>query len=358
MLKSFTSIKIKNMTVKNRIMRSATMENMADEEGFVTDEILKLYLNLADGGTGLIVTGACAVEKSGRAWNRQMAVWDDKYIKGLEKIAEVIHRYGNGCKCAVQLHHGGVSGYGYSYGGKNTGYALSDLTKKEITNTIKAFGDGALRIKKAGFDAIAVHGAHGYLISQFMSPITNNRTDQWGGNLKNRIRFAIEVCYAIKDKIGNEMPLLWKINCDDCIEGGQGIKEYMQAASKLTESGVDLIEISGGLKDQVKLRSRLKRKAGCGEAYFRYAVKPFKEAVGEKALAVTGGIRSLHIMEELLNEGLDFLGICRSLICEPDLPAKFLEIPRQKTARCISCNKCLLGIASEPVRCVEFSKQL
>lgn len=355
-LKSFTSSKIKNMVVKNRIMRSATMENMADDDGFVTEEILKLYLNLAMGGTGLIVSGACAVERSGRVWNRQMSLWDDKYIKGLEKLAETIHRHGNGCKCAVQLHHGGVLGYGYSYGAKGTGYALGELTKEEIQNTIKAFGNGALRVKKAGFDAVAVHGAHGYLISQFMSPLTNNRSDQWGGSLKNRIRFAIEVCYAIKEKIGEEMPLLWKINCDDCLEGGQGIEEYREAASKLTESGVDLIEISGGLKDQIKLRARLKQQAGYGEAYFRHAVKPFKEAIGEKALAVTGGIRSLHIMEELLNEGLDFSGICRPLICEPDLPARFLEISKQKTAKCISCNKCLLGIASESLRCVEYSK--
>ncbi|SFG01387.1 2,4-dienoyl-CoA reductase [Desulfotomaculum arcticum] len=352
MLKTFTPEKINQMTVKNRILRSATMENMADEEGFVTEEILKLYAALTAGGTGLIVTGACAVEKNGRVWNRQLAAWDDQHIQGLEQIAEVIHRYGKGCRCAVQLHHGGVSGYGYSYGAKGVSYALSDFTAEEIKRIIQAFGDAALRVKKAGFDAVAVHGAHGYLISQFMSPATNNRTDQWGGSLSNRTRFAVEVCYAIREKIGAEMPLLWKINCEDYLEGGQGINEYLEAATQLTKSGVDLIEISGGLKDQVKLRSRLKQQAGRGEAYFRHAVKPFKQAIGEKTLAVTGGIRSLQVMEELLAEGLDFLGICRPLICEPDLPAKFLEISQPHTSNCISCNQCLLGIAGGPVRCL------
>ncbi|KJS12630.1 MAG: hypothetical protein VR67_07705 [Peptococcaceae bacterium BRH_c8a] len=356
MLKSFTPLSIKHMTVKNRIMRSATMENMADEDGFVTDQIIKLYSDLAAGGTGLIITGACAVEKNGQVWNRQMAAWDDQYINGLERIATAIHRSGKDCKCAVQLHHGGLAGFGYSYGGKNSGFSLSDLTTAEIKSIIKTFGDGALRIKKAGFDAVAVHGAHGYLISQFMSPVTNNRTDHWGGTLSNRLRFAIEVCYAIKEKIGAPMPLLWKINCDDYIEGGQGIDEYLQAAFVIAESGVDLIEVSGGVKDQIRLRAKLKQQAGPGEAYFRFAVKPFKQAIGAKALAVTGGIRSLPIMEELLNDGLDLLGICRPLICEPDLPDKFQAVSKQVTARCISCNKCLLGIANEPVKCVEFCK--
>ncbi|GBF32066.1 2,4-dienoyl-CoA reductase [NADPH] [Desulfocucumis palustris] len=356
MRKSFTLLKIKNMTVKNRILRSATMENMADPEGFVTGEILKLYSGLAGGGTGLIVTGACAVEKSGRVWDRQLSAWDDKYIKGLEQIAEVVRRYGSGCKCAVQLHHGGVSGYGYSYGAQGTRHALSDLTGEEIKGAIKAFGEAALRIKKSGFDAVAVHGAHGYLVSQFLSPVTNNRTDQWGGGLNNRIRFALEVCYAVREKTGEEMPLLWKINCDDYIEGGQGIEEYGEAARRLAEAGVDLVEISGGLKDQVKLRAGLKHQAGGGEAYFRHAVKPFKEALGEKPLAVTGGIRSLQVMEELLNEGADLVGISRPLIFEPDLPSRFLANSKQKTAGCVSCNKCLLGIAGGPLRCVEFNK--
>lgn len=356
MYQTFTSLKIKHMTVKNRIMRSATMENMADEKGFVTGDILKFYSKLAAGGVGLIISGACAVEPSGKVWGRQLAVWDDQCIEGLAKMAEVIHRYGNGCQCAVQLHHGGVAGYGYSYGAKGSTPVLSDLSDQDIKNIIGAFGDGALRVKKAGFDAVAVHGAHGYLISQFISPVTNNRTDQWGGNLANRLRFAVEICYAIKEKIGAEMPLLWKINCDDYIAGGQGIDEYAQAAAKIAASGVDLVEISGGLKDQVKLRAMLKQQAGQGEAYFRQAVKPFREAIGAKALAVTGGIRSLSIMEELLNEGVDIVGMCRPLICEPDLPAKFRADAGQKAARCVSCNKCLLGIANEPVRCVEFSK--
>lgn len=356
MLKSGLPFTIKNMTVKNRFMRSATMEYMADIDGFVTDDLLKLYYDLARGGAGLIITGACAVEPSGRIWDHQLAIWDDKYINGMKKIAKVIHRYGENCKCAVQLHHGGMAGYGYSYGAKDTGYLLKNVTKQEIKATIKAFGKGALRVKKAGFDAIAVHGAHGYLISQFLSPITNNRTDEWGGSLDNRMRFALEICYSIRENIGDDMPLLWKMNCDDYHEGGQGIEDYVKVATKLVEVGVDLIELSGGVKDQIKLRARLKKEAGHKEAYFRNAIKPFREAIGNKALAITGGIRSLDVMEELLDEGLDFLGLCRPLICEPDLPNRLLNTLDKRTAKCISCNKCLARIARQPIKCVEFDE--
>lgn len=351
-----SSFTLKNITIKNRFMRSATMENMADKEGFVTEDLLKLYQDLAAGGTGLIITGACAIEKSGKVWDHQMAVWDDSYIEGLEKIAGVIHRYGDGCKCAVQLHHGGAAGYGYSYGGKNNSYTLKDLTEQEIKNTIRAFGEAALRIRKAGFDAVAVHGAHGYLISQFLSPITNNRTDQWGGNLEGRLRFALEVCYAIREKAGDALPMLWKVNCNDYHQDGQGLEGYVRMAAKLTDAGVDLIEISGGVRDQIKLRARLGREAGPKEAYFHEAIKPFRDAVGDKALAITGGIRSLNAMENLLADGVDLIGISRPLICEPDLPGKMLKERVQNEAQCISCNKCLLSIAREPISCMKSDK--
>jgi 2,4-dienoyl-CoA reductase-like NADH-dependent reductase (Old Yellow Enzyme family) len=347
---------IRNLTVKNRIMRSATMENMADDRGFVTDALVNLYHDLALGGTGLIITGAAAVERKGRVWIHQTALWDDRYINGLANIAKAIHENGNDCKCAVQLHHGGMTGFGYSYGAKDSGYSLNDASDSEIREIIDAFGSAALRVKKAGFDAIAVHAAHGYLISQFLSPLTNNRADQWGGSLAKRIRFALEVCQSIRNKAGHDFPLLWKMNGADYCNGGSEIVEYVQIAGKLVQAGVDLIEVSGGVKEQIKLRGKLKKEAGEKEAYFRDAIQPFRKAIGNKALAITGGIRSLNIMQGLIDEGLDMLGICRPLISEPDFPNKIFESPEKNTARCTSCNKCLLRIATQPLKCVEFDK--
>jgi 2,4-dienoyl-CoA reductase-like NADH-dependent reductase (Old Yellow Enzyme family) len=332
------------------------MENMADEQGLVTDTLVNLYDDLASGGTGLIITGASAVEQEGKVWKHQTAVWDDRYIDGLARIADVIHRHGNNCKIAVQLHHGGMAKFGYSYGSKNSGFSLNDASESEIQNTIDAFGDAALRVKKAGFDAIAVHAAHGYLISQFLSPLTNNRTDKWGGDLEKRMHFALEVCRSIRNKVGQDFPLLWKMNCSDYCDGGSELADYAHIAKNLVNAGIDLIEVSGGVKEQIKLRRELKKNAGEQEAYFRDAIKPFRKAVGNKALAITGGIRSLNIMQDLIDEGVDMLGICRPLISEPDFPRRIFDSPETNTARCTSCNKCLLRIATEPLKCVAFDK--
>jgi 2,4-dienoyl-CoA reductase-like NADH-dependent reductase (Old Yellow Enzyme family) len=356
MLNADTPYTIQDVTLKNRILRSATMENMADDRGFVTDALVNLYYDLALGGAGLIITGASAVEQKGKVWIHQTAVWDDRYIKGLANLAEVIHQHGSNCKCAVQLHHGGMTGYGYSYGSQDSAYSLNDASDSEIREIIDAFGRAALRVKKAGFDAIAVHAAHGYLISQFLSPLTNNRTDQWGGNLAKRMRFALEVCRSIRNKAGQDFPLLWKMNGADYCNGGSEIAEYTQIAGKLVQAGVDLIEVSGGVKEQIKLRNKLKKEAGEKEAYFRDAIQPFRKAIGDAALAITGGIRSLNIMQDLIDAGVDMVGICRPLISEPDFPNMIFGSPEKNTARCTSCNKCLLRIANQPLKCVEFDK--
>lgn len=348
--------KIKNVEIKNRFLRSATVESKADIDGFVTDDLLELYYNLARGGTGILITGASAVEPAGKGFVHQMCLFDDKFLPGLKKLAEVIHRYGSGCKCAVQIFHQGTAGYGFSYGALDRGYSLNDIREEDILTTIKAFGQAARRVKEAGFDAVAVHGAHGYILSEFLCPVTNNRSDNWGGSLENRMRFTLEVYSAIRDQVGDDFPVLWKLNTADYLEGGNGIEQYARVAGTLAEMGVDLIELSGGVEKQIQLRARLRKEAGVHEAYFHWAVDTMKEAIKgtNTALAVTGGIRSLPAMEALLKKGSDFIGICRPLICEPDLPNRLLNSPDKRQSRCTSCNKCLLHIARQPLKCVEF----
>lgn len=348
-------ITLKNLTIPNRILRSATMENMADDNGFVTSDLIGLYTSVAQGGTGLIVTGAAAVEPRGRVWRRQLAVWNDDTIDSLRKISETIHKNGNG-KCAVQLHHGGTTGFGYSYGAGDGEFAINAAPSSDINKIIVAFAKAAARVSAAGFDAVAVHGAHGYLISQFLSPAINQRTDQWGGSLQNRMRFALEVCRAIRSEVRADMPLLWKINCSDYHNGEHDLREYARVAGALVEAGVDLIEVSGGIKEQIKLRGELKKRAGGQEAYFRYAVEPFRDAIGDKTLAITGGIRSRRIIEQILEGEVDMIGVCRPIISEPDFPDKIMQPGAYNRARCISCNKCLLHIANHPLKCVHFNK--
>jgi 2,4-dienoyl-CoA reductase-like NADH-dependent reductase (Old Yellow Enzyme family) len=354
-----TSYIIRGKKINNRIIRSATQEYMSDNEGHITDQLIRLYYDLAQGGTGLINTGIVAVQPSGRTFARQLAIWDDKFVPGLKMLAKVIRQYGRSeTFAAVQLHHGGTTGFGYSYGSNKQSYSnsLNLVTEKEIVETIKAFGEGAKRVKESGFDGVAVHGAHGYLLSQFLSPATNNRTDKWGGSIENRTRFTLEVYSEIRKNVGDDFPVLWKLNTDDFEETGQGIIDYAYVAQKLSKMGVDLIEMSGGIKEQIKLRTRLKNEVGSREAYFRDAIKLFREKVENTALAITGGIRSYEVMEELLSEGVDFIGLSRPLIAEPDLPKRLLSTSDKRAAKCISCNKCLLIISSQPVKCVEFDE--
>jgi 2,4-dienoyl-CoA reductase-like NADH-dependent reductase (Old Yellow Enzyme family) len=351
-----TAFKVSSMEVKNRFLRSATMEYMADIEGFVTDDLLKLYYDLSKGGAGLVITGCAAVEPEGRAWDHQLSVWDDKFIPGLKKLSGIIHAYGDECKCAVQLHHQGTAGYGYSYGAVDRGYSLKDVDEKDILRTIDSFGEAAARVKEAGFDAVALHGAHGYLLSEFLSPIMNTRNDVWGGSAENRMRFVSEVYRAIREKVGNDTPILWKLNTSDYLEGGAEVEDYGIVAERLARMGVDLIEMSGGIKEQIKLRAKLKKEAGAKETYFSGAIPPFREAVGDLPLAVTGGIRSPEVMEHLLENDVDFIGISRPLIAEPDLPNRILHGPDKRPSKCTSCNKCLIRISRQSLRCVEYDE--
>ncbi|MBI5583045.1 MAG: NADH:flavin oxidoreductase [Deltaproteobacteria bacterium] len=336
------------------MLRSATMEYMADLEGQVTDDLLKLYYDLARGGVGLIITGCAAVEEKGRAWAQQLGIWDDRCIEGLRRLAAVIRTYGDGCRSAVQLAHQGSSKTGYSYGAAEQGYSLETVTAGDIQKTIRRFGEAAARVKAAGFDAVAVHGAHGYLLSEFLSPATNPRRDRWGSSLRNRMRLSLEVYRAIRRRVGEDFPILWKLNTADYLENGAGPEEYAAVAGELARAGVNLIEMSGGLQDQIRLRARLKKEAGPREAYFYSAVAPFRRAVGTTPLAITGGIRSLTAMEDLLEAGVDLIGLCRPLLCEPSLPRRLLSSPHPRRARCTSCNQCLLRIARQPVKCVAF----
>lgn len=347
---------LKGRKIKNRFLRSATAESMADLNGHLTDQLVKLYYELAVGGTGVIITGVGAVNPQGRTFNHQLGVWDDEYISDLKKLAKLIHLYGGEeTFCAVQLHHGGTAGFGYSYGAVEKKYTLNDIEENEILRSIKDFASAAKRVKEAGFDGVAIHGAHGYLISCFFSPATNNRQDRWGGSFQNRLRFPLEVYSAVREAVGDEFPILWKINTDDFHPNGQGINEYAMAAGKLAEMGLDLIEMSGGIIEQIKLRTSLKKQAGLREAYFRDAIPRFREAVGEKtALAITGGLRSLEVMEEVLTEGVDFIGLSRPLIAEPDLPNRLLFSPDKRPSKCTSCLKCLVQIANQSLKCVEF----
>jgi 2,4-dienoyl-CoA reductase-like NADH-dependent reductase (Old Yellow Enzyme family) len=335
------------MEVSNRFLRSATMENMAGAGGQVRRDLLRLYHDLAVGGCGLIITGATAITAEGRAWAQQLGAWNDSQVEGLSRLARLIHGSNPTARCAVQLHHAGAAGSGYSYGSLAQGFDLNKAAEAEIAELARAFGRAAARVRQAGFDAVAVHGAHGYLVSQFFSPVLNQRQDGWGGSRENRARFFLLVQQEIRRAAGKDFPVLWKMNTNDFLPQGAGREDYAWLAGQLAQAGAGLIELSGGVREQAKLRNRLRREAGEREAYFLPALEAFRKSVGGTPLALTGGLRSREAMEEVLAAGADMVGLSRPLISEPDFPNRLLRGPDRRRSRCTSCNQCLLTIAKD-----------
>ena len=366
-------MKIGNLEIKNRFVRSATYEGMATEEGHVTDKHVELYKNLAEGGVGLIITGYTYVQKSGIAFAEKMGIHNDELISGLRRIADIVHEHSEDCKIALQLVHCGRQ----SRPLKNTlapSAVLEKLTNKmpkemsteEIGETIEAFAQGVRRAKEAGFDAVQLHGAHGYLISEFLSPYTNKRTDEYGGSTENRFRFVEEIYKRSVELVGKDFPILIKINGDDFLDGGVTVEESKNIASKLSKLGFAAIEVSGGMWETVK---RSKKELGWKPtfipesrmfvgtknevAYNLPSAKEIKKVI-DVPLILVGGINSLDLVEQILAEGsADFVSLCRPLIREPALPNRWLKGIGESKVECIYCNGCMSSLMTTGLRCVK-----
>ena len=224
------------------------------------------------------------------------------------------------------------------------------MTPEEIDVVIQAYADAAGRAQQAGFDAVQIHGAHGYLISQFLSPFTNQRTDAWGGDLDGRRRFLASVCEAVRGRVGPDYPVFIKLGMVDAVEGGLTLEEGAQVAAALADMKLDAVEISGGISGGESLNTRPGTRTQADEAYFR----PFAQAVRSRTslpIALVGGLRSRGVMEEVLEAGdADFISLCRPLICEPHLPNR-LRKAGQERAACISGNRCWPNELGEGISC-------
>lgn len=357
----FETVYIGKMEVGNRFVRSATAESACDETGAVTDELLDMYRELAKGGTGLIITGHAYVQPNGRCSMGQIGIYEDELLPGLTKLASEAHKASPDCRIAVQIAHAGrqasrqnegeIVAPSSVLGSKLTARAMTD---EEIEECIGAFVDAAERVKLAGFDAVQLHSAHGYLISSFNSPYTNLRTDKWGGSLENRMRFLLETYRRTRAKLGDDYPIFVKMNAEDFLDGGIQVDESAQIARALAEEGIDAIEISGGMYESYpnKSFSRTGISKLEQEAYFFSNTAEVKKAVGAVPVMMVGGLRSVARMEEIIQDGkADFISLCRPLIREPDLPNRIMD--GKEKADCISCNGCMtkrVGV----LRCVQI----
>lgn len=365
-MKLFSPFEIKSIKTKNRIIRSATYEKMADEDGFVTDRLISLYINLVKGGVGLIITGNVLVHISGRSAPKILCIHNDFYIEGLKKLTQSVHESGG--KIVIQLSHGGRQcAPVFLYGAKPVApsevyesvYKVipRELTQEEIWDIIESFGKAARRAKEAGFDGVQIHGAHGYLINQFLSPYTNRRNDYWGGDEERRFHFLEEVYNSIRDNVGYDYPVMIKLNGSDFIKGGLTLEESLRIGKRLENLGIDAIEVSGGIveskPEERPVRAKIDSKEK--EAYFRSFSKEFKKAL-KVPIMLVGGIRSRTTAEEILEKNdADLISLSRPLIREPDLPKKWLK--GKDIADCVYCNGCMRFMKLEYVRCTQLEKK-
>ncbi len=352
---------INNMALSNRLVRSATWEAMCDDDGRPTGRLTDFYRDLAHGGVGLIVTGYTFVSPEGRQLHGKMGIHTDEFEQDYRKLTGAVHDAGG--KIALQLVHAGGQTDTKNAGRQPLAPSAvevdqfpevpAELTRDEINRIAAAFGDAARRAKEWGFDAVQLHGGHGYLITQFLSPLTNRRTDEYGGTIENRSRFAIEVYNSVRSATGSDFPVMIKLNGADNLEGGLQIDDAVYAAGKLSEAGVDAIEVTGGTPvSGARGPVRKKIDAPEKEAYNMDLARRIKEAVTCPVMVV-GGLRSIGVAEAAVNEdGVDYIAMSRPFIREPGLANRWQE-GNLAAATCISCNGCFVaGLKEGGIYCV------
>jgi len=360
MSKLFEGSTINGMILSNRFVRSATWEGMAAPDGAVTPNLIETMTALAKGGVGLIISSHSYVRPEGQATPRQLGIYKDGLIQGLQNMTAAVHEWGG--KIVLQLAHAGC--FAAEQLTEQPPLVVSNLEgpsaspRKEITvhdiqEIVASYADAARRARSAGFDGVEIHAAHGYLLSQFLSPAFNKRKDEYGGKIENRARIHLEVCKAIRKAVGKDYPTLVKMNCQDFIERGLTIEDSLQAASLLVTAGVDAIELSGGVLTGGKLSpSRPGINTEEKEAYFQEDAFAFKGQIAIPLILV-GGIRSFNIAERLVENGVaDYISMSRPFIREPDLVNRWKAGDRRK-AECRSDNLCFKpGFEGEGIYCV------
>ncbi len=359
----FEETGIKGLKIKNRLVRSATWEGMCDPDGRPTERLCRLYKSLADGGIGLLISGYTFVKPEGKQLAGTLGINTNAFKGDYERLIKTVHDSGG--TIAMQLVHAGgqaIPDYSGSELVAPSAVIVAHYQAKpralllaEIKDIINAFGEGAYRAREYGFDAVQLHGAHGYLLNQFMSPHTNLRTDEYGGDIDNRSRFVMEVYQKVRANVGNEFPVMIKMNCTDNMEGGLTLEDGLIVAKRLSEAGIDAIEVSSGnsasgIKNgPLRMRINKPEKEAWNMPYAREVNKIVKCPV-----MVVGGFRSYEVCEKAIKEdGIDYITMSRPLIREPDLASRWKRGDSAK-ARCISCNRCFKPGAEEGgIYCVD-----
>lgn len=361
----FEPSKINGLQLSNRFVRSATWAGLATDDGACTPQLIELMTNLAGGGVGLIISGHSYVSLEGKAGTRQLGVYKDELIPGLQKMTTAVHE--NDGKIVMQLAHAGIFAASVQTGMTPLApsnlagvydFAHKEMTAGDIQKAVADFAAGAHRAQQAGFDGVQIHAAHGYLLSQFLSPYFNRRRDDYGGSIQNRARALLEAVRAIRTIVGPGYPILVKMNCRDFHENGLTLEDAVEAGSMLAEAGLDAIEISGGNRVAGKLGpARTGIKSADQEAYFRNEALAFKNKT-KLPLILVGGNRSFQAAENLVTEGpVDFISMSRPFVREPDLINRW-KSGDLSPAACLSDNLCFGPTRrGEGIYCVTAERQ-
>lgn len=328
------------VTLTNRIAKSAMSEQLSDREGNATPALARLYRRWAEGGPGLMVTGNWMVDRRSLGEPRNVVVEDDRDLSELVHWAAAAKS--GGAPAIVQLNHPGrqalstvssqvVAPSAVRVKIPGTPFATPRaLTHDEILELIERYATAARVAVQAGFDGIQLHGAHGYLISQFLSPLANQRDDQWGGDPERRRSFLLELVRATRAQVGVDKIVAVKLNSADFQRGGFTEEESLEVIRLLGESGVDLLEISGGTYEKPAMVGAAHRgrsaSTAAREAYFLEFAEKARQMTS-MPLMLTGGMRSSRAMSEALSEGIDIIGIARPVCLEPDLPGRLIADP-------------------------------
>lgn len=357
--KLFEPIRIKNMTVKNRVSMAPMGTNFGEQNGEMSFLHLDYYEQRAMGGVGLIIVENASVDSpQGSNGTTQLRIDQDNYIPRLFKLCENVHRHG-AC-IAIQINHAGASAMESRIGmqpvsasdipSKKGGSIPRPLTRDEICQIVKKYGEAAKRAQLAGFDAVEIHAGHSYLISQFLSPTMNKRTDEFGGCAENRARFAKMIMEEVRSQVGPMFPVLVRISADEMVAGGNSLEEMMELLSYFQEEA-DVIDVSAGLNGSLQYQID---SCQLPDGWRAYMSKEVKERFGKPTIT-TGNIRSPKVAEEILEKGeADFIGIGRGLIADPEWVNKVQFGKEDMIRKCISCN---IGCAghrlqlNRPIRC-------
>jgi 2,4-dienoyl-CoA reductase-like NADH-dependent reductase (Old Yellow Enzyme family) len=380
----FTEFKLGGLTLRNRVVRSAAFEGMSPG-GRPSDGLVEYHGRVAAGGTALTTVAYASVSPDGLTYPHQISMAAEGVLPGLRRLTDAVHA--GGAAASIQLGHAGYFADRSVTGVRPMGasrvfnaYGLSlprPMTEGDIDTVVDDFGRAARLSLEAGFDAVEIQAGHGYLLSQFISPYTNRRTDRWGGSLENRLRFTAHVIRRVRQVVGPEFPILVKTNMRDGFPGGLGLDEAIEAARRFESEGVDALVLSGGFVSRVPMyimrgevpfkemyegQTRWIKKTGLllvgrvmikqfpfEEGYFLGDARKVREAVSVP-IAYVGGLRTLAGMEAVLDEGFDLLAMARPLIMEPDLIER-MRRGEASESRCEPCNKCIAAMDKGRVTC-------